>query len=76
MDDDTRYLLTSDMAATKFRHNADSLSSMTKKQAGKSPRNFITDGLPACIKSGRKVFGKKINRVRHSWGQSNPLTLA
>ncbi len=65
MDDDTRYWLASDMATTKFQHNADNLLSMTKKQAGKSPRNFITDGLPAYMKSSKKVFGKKINHVRH-----------
>ena len=43
MNDDTRYWLASDMAETKFQHNADNLLSMTKLQAGKSPRNFITE---------------------------------
>ena len=47
MDDDTRYRLASDVVATKFQHNTDSLLDMTKKQAGKNLRNFITDGLPA-----------------------------
>ena len=65
MDDDTRYWLASDIAATKFQHNADSLLDMTKKQAGKNPRNFITDGLPAYMKSSKKVFGKETNHVRH-----------
>ena len=65
MDDDTRYWLASDIAETKFQHNADNLLSMTKKQAGKNPRNFITDGLPAYMKSSKKVFGKKTNHVRH-----------
>ena len=65
MDDDTRYWLASDMATTKFQHNADNLLEMTKRQAGKNPRNFITDGLPAYMKSSKKVFGKKTNHVRH-----------
>ena len=37
----------------------------TKRQAGKSPRNFITDGLPAYMKSSKKIFGKKTNHIRH-----------
>ena len=65
MDDDTRYWLASDIADNKFHHNADSLVAMTKKQAGKNPRNFITDGLPAYMKSSKKVFGDKTNHVRH-----------
>ncbi len=65
MDDDTRYWLASDITDNKFQHNADSLLDLTKKQAGKSPRNFITDGLPAYMKSSKKVFGKKTNHIRH-----------
>ncbi len=65
MDDDTRYWLASDLADNKFQHNADNLLKMTKEQAGKNPRNFITDGLPAYMKSSKKVFGKKTNHVRH-----------
>jgi len=65
MDDDTRYWLASDMAETKFQHNADNLLELTKLQAGKNPRNFITDGLPAYMKSSKKIFGKKTNHVRH-----------
>ena len=65
MDDDARYWLASDVATTKFQHNADSLLDMTKKQAGKNPRNFITDGLPAYMKSSKKAFGKETNHVKH-----------
>ena len=65
MDDDTRYWLASDLADNKFQHNADSLLEMTRKQAGKAPGNFITDGLLAYMKSNKKVFGKKTNHVRH-----------
>ena len=54
------------MANNKFQHNADNLLKSTKLQAGnKSPRNFITDGLPAYMKSSKKVFGKDTNHVRH-----------
>ncbi len=65
MDDDSRFWLASDVADNKFQHNADSLLQLTKLQAGKTPRNFITDGLPAYMKSSKKVFGKKTNHVRH-----------
>ena len=65
MDDDTRYWLASDIANTKFQHNADNLLHLTKLQAGKNPRNFITDGLPAYMKSSKKVFGKNTNHIRH-----------
>lgn len=65
MDDDSRFWLASDMADNKFHHNADSLLELTKRQAEKSPRNFVTDGLPAYMKSSKKVFGKKTNHIRH-----------
>jgi putative transposase len=65
MDDDTRYWIASDMADNKFHHNTDNLLDMTKRQADKSPRNFITDGLQAYTNSSKKVFGKKTNHVRH-----------
>ena len=38
---------------------------MAKQQAGKNPKNFITDRLPAYMKSSRKIFGNKTNHVRH-----------
>ena len=65
MDDDTRYWLASDMAHTKFQHNADKLLELTKEKIGKNPAHFVTDGLPACMKSSKKVFGKKTNHIRH-----------
>ena len=65
MDDETRYWLASDMVETKFQHNADNLLTMTKLQAGRNPRNFITDELPAYMKSSKKIFGKKTNHIRH-----------
>ena len=66
MDDDSRYWLASDMAHTKFQHNADRLLELTKEKIGdKSPAHFVTDGLPAYAKSSKKVFGKDTNHIRH-----------
>jgi transposase-like protein len=65
MDDDTRYWLASDLAETKFQHNADKLLEMTKNAIGKTPKQFITDGLPAYEKSSRKIFGKQTRHTRH-----------
>ena len=65
MDNDTRYWLASDMAHTKFQHNADNLLELTKEKIGKNPAHFVTDGLPAYMKSSKKVFGKKTNHIRH-----------
>jgi len=65
MDDDTRYWLASDLADTKFQHNADNLLELTKKAIGKNPTQFITDGLPAYQKASKKVFGKSTHHTRH-----------
>ena len=65
MDDDTRYWLASDMAETKFQHNADNLLRLTKQTIGKNPTRFITDGLPAYMKSSKKIFGKDTLHTRH-----------
>lgn len=65
MDDESRYWLASDMAETKFQHNADTLLKLTKKTIGRNPVHFVTDGLPAYMKSSKKIFGKKTNHIRH-----------
>ena len=65
MDDDTRFWLALDMADTKFQHNADDLLRVTKQTIGKNPTRFITDGLPAYMKSSRKIFGKNTIHTRH-----------
>ncbi|MDE0091250.1 MAG: hypothetical protein OXP12_07885 [Thaumarchaeota archaeon] len=65
MDDDTRYRFASDLANNKFRHNADSLLRTAKEHTDKNLRHFITDGLPAYMKSRRKVFDPETNPVRH-----------
>lgn len=65
MDDDTRYWLASDLADTKYQHNADTLLELTKKAIGKTPKQFITDGLPAYQKSSKRIFGKQTRHTRH-----------
>ncbi len=66
MEDDSRHWLASDMADTKFQHNADNLLKLTKEAIGRNPVYFVTDGLPACcMKSSKKVFGKKTLHTRH-----------
>ncbi len=66
MDDDTRYWLASDLADNKFQHNADNLLHLTKQQAGKTPKHFITDKLPAYMKSSKKIFGKKTHHTANA----------
>ena len=64
--DDTRFFIAKDMADNKFQHNADHLLEMTKQVAGnRSPKHFITDGLPAYMKSSKKIFGKDTLHTRH-----------
>ena len=52
-------IMASDTVHTKFYHNADKLLGLTKEKIGKNPAYFVTDGLPAYMKSSKKVFGKK-----------------
>ncbi len=66
MDDDTRYWLASDIADNKFQHDADNLLHLTKLQAGKTPKHFITDKLPAYMTSSKKVFGKKTQHTANA----------
>ena len=63
MDDETRFWLIGEMADTKFQHQADKLLVSTVNMTQKTPRAFITDGLPAYSKSAKKVFGKKTHHV-------------
>ena len=63
MDDETRFWLIGEMADTKFQHQADKLLVSTVNMTQKTPRAFITDGLPAYLKSSKKVFGKKTNHI-------------
>ena len=62
----SRFWIAHEVADNKFQHNADHLLEMTKQVAGnKSPKHFITDGLPAYMKSSKKIFGKDTLHTRH-----------
>ena len=63
MDDETRFWLIGEMADTKFQHQADKLLVSTVNMTQKTPRAFITDGLPVYLKSSKKVFGKDTNHI-------------
>ena len=63
MDDETRFWLIGEMADTKFQHQADKLLVSTVNMTQKTPRAFITDGLPAYLKSSKKIFGKDTNHI-------------
>ena len=65
MEDDSRFWLAAEMAETKFQHDADTLLEITKAKMGKAPVHFVTDGLPAYMKSSKKVFGGKTRHQRH-----------
>ena len=65
IDDKTRYFIAYDVADTKFQHNADRLSELTKNAIGKSPKHFTTDGFSAYAKSPKKVFGKNTQHHAH-----------
>ena len=73
MDDETRFWLIGEMADTKFQHQADKLLVSTVNMTRKSPRAFITDGLPAYASASRRVFGKKTYHSKnvHLRGQMN-----
>ena len=63
MDDETRFWLIGEMADTKFQHQADKLLVSTVNMTQKTPRAFITDGLPAYAKSSKRVFGKETYHI-------------
>lgn len=65
MDDDTRYWLAYDVSDTKFQYDADRLLELTKNTIDKNPKQFITDGLRAYMKSSKKIFGKNTIHTRH-----------
>ncbi len=63
MDDETRFWLIGEMADTKFQHQVDKLLVSTVNMTQKTPRAFITDGLPAYAKSSKRVFGKETYHI-------------
>lgn len=73
MDDETRFWLIGEMADTKFQHQADKLLVSTVNMTQKTPRAFITDGLPAYASASKRVFGKNTYHSKnvHLRGQMN-----
>jgi hypothetical protein len=47
MDDETWYLIATEVADTKYKHDARTLIHKGKVAVGKKPTLLITDGLPA-----------------------------
>ncbi len=47
MDDESRFWIAQEVADTKYIHDARNLLRMSREVAGKNPKTFITDGLPA-----------------------------
>ena len=66
MDDEIKFWLIGEMADTKFQHQADKLLVSTVNMTQKTPRVFITDGLPAYASASKKVFGKNTCHERTS----------
>ena len=77
MDDDTRFWIVGEMADSKFQHQADKLLLDTIRKTGKTPRIFITDGLPTYESGARRIFGNKTYHSKnvHLRGQMNNNTM-
>jgi transposase-like protein len=56
MDDQTRFLISQEVAETKFTHDAKSLFTMAKRLMEKQPKILITDGLPSYSVASKEVF--------------------
>lgn len=66
MDHDTRFWIAQEVANSKFKHNARTLLKMGKEKTGKTPKIFVTDGLPAYNDAFKKEFWTLKNpRVKH-----------
>lgn len=69
MDDETRFWIAQEVAETKDRHDARKLLQMAKEATGKTPKTFITDGLPAYHDAYKKEFwtlkGPRTEHIRH-----------
>ena len=62
---DCSYWLALDATHINFQYNADNLLKLTKEKIDKLSTSFIMDGLPACMKSNKKIFGKNTNHIGH-----------
>ena len=62
MDNKTRFWLAQEVTNSKFKHNAESLLEIGRDVAGITPKEFVTDGLPAYHDAFRKIYGSKRKR--------------
>lgn len=66
MDSETRFWIAQEVADSKFKHDARMLLKMGKEKTGKTPKVFVTDGLPAYHDSFKKEFWTLKNpRAKH-----------
>lgn len=66
MDSETRFWIAQEVANSKFKHDARTLLKTGKKKTDKTPKTFITDGLPAYHDAFKKEFWTLRNpRSRH-----------
>lgn len=64
MDDETRFLISQEVAESKEKHDARMLFTMAKKLMEKQPKTIITDGLASYYDASRKVF-PNATHIRH-----------
>ena len=55
MDLETRFWIAQEVADSKFKHDARSLLKMGKEVTKKTPKTFVTDGLPAYHEAGAGI---------------------
>ena len=64
MDDETRFMISQEVAESKDKHDARTLFSRGKYLMGKQPKTLITDGLPTYSAACDRAFSGAIH-VRH-----------
>jgi putative transposase len=66
LDDETRYWIASEVADSKYKHDAQSVFHQAKEIAGKGTETLITDGLPAYRDAfNKEFFTQKNPRSQH-----------
>jgi putative transposase len=64
MDDETRFLISQEVAETKEKHDARHLFLMAKKLMEKQPKTIITDGLASYYDASKQIY-PDAKHVRH-----------
>ena len=75
MGDDIRYWIASDLAATKFRHNADNLLSTTKKHVKKYPEDLSRTVCPVhkILKESIRQQDQPHKGIYLKWSMNNNM---